>query len=226
MAYSPLPTKASQDYFTLGNYNAVKHNFEAGVPDVFTAKGDLAVGVGPNAAAPLAVGSNNSVIISDEFETTGMAWQIIPGARVYNSANIDPNPSSWTPLSLDSERTDAEAMHSATAAYRRLVVPSGGDGLYLIGGSVTFDTSGASSGGSIKGLRIVLNSTIIIAERLIGVVHGSLDYALSLCTLYELAAADYVELVAYTSTDVDIVASGNSSPEFWAVWQRRSRRYL
>ena len=226
MAYTTLPTKSTNDLFTLGDYNAVKNNFEAGVPDIFSAKGDLAVGVEPNAAARLAVGSNNSILITDSYETTGLAWQITPGVRAYNSSNGDPAKSTWVTLGYDSERVDTEGMHSTTTSIWRLVVPSGGDGLYLIGGTVTFDTSGASAGGSHKGVRIMLNNTTPIATHLVGIIHGSFDSSLSIQTLYELAAGDTVSLQVYTNTDVDVVAASNYSPEFWAVWQRRSRRYL
>jgi len=221
MAYAALPSKSSSDTLDLDDYNKIKGNFEAGVPDIFSAKGDIAAGTAADTADRLAVGANNSILVADSYESTGMEWQIMPGARVYNSSNIDPATSSWVTLTFDSERTDLEAMHSTASNTSRLTAPSGGGGLYMVGGTVAFDTSGAGSGGSIKGLRILLDGTTVIAEHTIGSLHASFAIVLSICTMYQIPAASYVELQVYTNTDVDVLAAGNYTPEFWAMWQRR-----
>lgn len=224
MAYSPLPSKVSEDLLTLGNYTSIKGNFEASCPDIITTKGDLCVGTGPDAAARLAVGDNESILVADQFEATGMEWQIIPGARIYDTSNSDPATSSWVTQRFDSERTDADGMHQG--ASNRLVIPTGGGGLYLVGGCVEFDTSGKSAGSSIQGLRVILNASEVIVMELIKNIHASFDAALSIQTLYEFAEGDVLALQAYVSIDVDILATGNYSREFWAIWQRRSRLYL
>ena len=48
------------------------------------------------------------------------------------------------------------------------------------------------------------------------------DFDRKVGTLYSLSAADYIQVQVYTSNDVDVVASSNFSPEFWAIWQRRA----
>ena len=47
------------------------------------------------------------------------------------------------------------------------------------------------------------------------------DVSVGISTDYELAAADYVELLVYTDNDIEVVANGNFSPEFWFHWFRR-----
>ena len=225
MAYAALPSKSSSDTLDLDDYNKIKGNFEAGVPDIFSAKGDIAAGTAADTADRLAVGANNSIIIAKSGETTGLYWHPVHGARVYNSANIDPATSSWVELTFDSERTDSDGMHSVASNTGRLTIVGAGAGLYMVGGTVAFDTSGLGSGGSIKGVRIRYTTsgptTVTIAEHTIGVLHASTYTVLSICTLYEATTTgDYFTLEAYTNNDVDVAAIGNYSPEFWAIWQR------
>lgn len=225
MAYAALPSKSSSDTITLADYNKIKGNFEAGCPDIIAAKGDLCVGTGADAADRLAVGVDNSILTADSFETTGLEWQSVPGARVYNDANIDPATSTWVALTFNSERTDVNGMHSTSSNTSRLTIPALGGGLYFVGGGVEFDTSGLGAGSSIKGVQIRLTrpgvSNWVIARYMTGATHASFDMVLTICTMYQLAAVDYVELEVYTSNDVDVVASSNYSPEFWAMWQRK-----
>lgn len=216
MAYSPLPAKVATDTITLANYNTIKDNFAAGVPDIFTAKGDLPVGTAADAADRLGVGNDDDTLVCDSTQTTGLAWQIQPAARVYNSAAITPTISTWTTLTFDSERFDTNGMHSTVMNTSRLTVPSGGAGLYLIGGNALF------SGGTtpLLGLRILLNGATVISD--IENLYVAGDTALAVATFYSLAVGDYVELQVYTNTALSIAASGNYSPEFWAIWQRRA----
>jgi len=44
MTYTAVPTKSTGDLWTAANHNTyIKDNFAAGVPDIFTTKGDIAV---------------------------------------------------------------------------------------------------------------------------------------------------------------------------------------
>ena len=75
MAYSAVPTVATGDTWTAANHNTyIRDNFAAGVPDIFTAKGDLAVATAADAAAAVGVGADNSSLIADSGETAGVKW--------------------------------------------------------------------------------------------------------------------------------------------------------
>lgn len=75
MAYNAVPTVTTGDLWTASNHNTyIRDNFAAGVPDIFTTKGDLAVASGANAAVRLAVGSNNQVLMADSGKTAGVKW--------------------------------------------------------------------------------------------------------------------------------------------------------
>jgi hypothetical protein len=75
MAYNTPPTKSDNDVFTASEYNTyIRDNFAAGVPDIFSAKGDIAIATGPNAATRLAVGTNGQRLAADSTQANGVKW--------------------------------------------------------------------------------------------------------------------------------------------------------
>lgn len=221
MAYADIGDIASGAVISEAYLDQIRANFQAGVPDIFTTKGDIAVATAADTAARLAVGADDATLVPDASTATGLAWQIQPAARVYNDAAIDPAPGHWVTLTFNRERFDTDAMHSTSTNTGRLTVPPGGDGLYLIGGNIELNSSGGT-GSSDKGLRILLNGTTVIAQVWNAMLSTGPDTSLAVSTLYALSATDFVELRVYTEGDVDVNASGNYSPEFWAIWQRRA----
>lgn len=216
MAYADIGDIATGAVISETYLDQIRANFQAGVPDIFTTKGDLAAATAGDAAARLAVGADDATLVPDASTATGLAWQIQPAARVYNDAAIDPAPGGWVTLTFNTERFDTDAMHSTSTNTGRLTVPTGGDGLYLIGGNVAIQT-----GAGDKGVRILLNGTTAIAQNY-GVSTADNPECLPVATLYSLAATDYVELQVYVEVDLNVLAEANYSPEFYAIWQRRA----
>lgn len=71
MAFNTVPTVATGDLWTAANHNTfVRDNFNAGVPAIFSAKGDLAIGDGDKQAIRLPLG------------TMGQIPRAVPGAAV------------------------------------------------------------------------------------------------------------------------------------------------
>jgi len=221
MAYAPLPAKVAGDTITLANWDNIRDDFAAGVPDIYTAKGDLAAATAADTATRLAIGADDATLVPDSGQANGLAWQIQPAARVYNSADIDPAPSGWVTLTFDSERYDTDTCHSTVANTDRLTVPSDGAGLYHIGGNIEFDTSGYAAGEARYGVRFLLNGATVIGVNDQIRAHGSIDHVVPLAIDYALAVADYLQLQVYTANDIDILADANFSPEFWFHWFRR-----
>lgn len=218
MAYSPLPTKSASDTITLTNWDNIRDDFIAGVPDIYTTKGDLGPATGADVAARLGVGADDSILVADSASNVGMSWQLIPAARVFNASAIDPATSTWVSLTFDSERYDTDAVHTPTGSTQRLTVPTNGAGLYLVGGNVEFAALDANTG--TYGTRILLNGTTVIAEDFMEHA-GNNVVNQNVHTVYSLAATDYVELQAFTSKDLNVNATANFSPEFWIQWLRR-----
>jgi hypothetical protein len=222
MAYAPLPSKSAGDTVTLANYDVIKANFEAGVPDLFTTKGDLAVASAADTAVRLARGGDGTrleVIVGEEAPTpTNIVWRIQPCAVVTHDAGASPSTSTWTTLDFNTQRQIRNSMHSASVNNSRLTVPTNGDGLYHIGGCVEFGhTTGA---GALFGVRILLNGATVLAQ-VMQMMAPTANIALSVSRDYQLAATNYVELQVFVSESVSTVKAANYSPEFWAHWVRR-----
>ena len=143
------------------------------------------------------------------------APEVIRGdyARVYNSGNLLIGNAAWTALTFDSERWDSRGLHSVVANTGRftILVP----GLYSIGGSALFATDGTGvRAGAIRlngaaGTYITRSGAFDVG----GVAGGSVNPS----TQYRLSATDYVEFMVYQNSggNLNVTASGNSSPEFW-----------
>lgn len=79
MAYTVVPTVVTGEVWTATNHNTyVRANFLATVPDIFTAKGDLAVASGADAAGILNVGADGQVLKASSSDTLGVVWDVSP----------------------------------------------------------------------------------------------------------------------------------------------------
>jgi len=75
MAYTPVPSVIAGDWIDEVFINTYwVDNMAAGVPDVFTTKGQLAVALGTDSMGVLSVGANNKVLMADSAQTLGMLW--------------------------------------------------------------------------------------------------------------------------------------------------------
>lgn len=138
-----------------------------------------------------------------------------PACRAYNNANISHSSSgSYQFLTFNSERKDTDTMHSTSSNTGRITATTAG--FYEIGGCVEF----ASNATGLRGLEIRLNGSTVIVTTDVAAISGA-GTDLNVSTMYQLAAADYVELGAYQSSGgtLNVSAVGNYSPEFWCAWQ-------
>jgi hypothetical protein len=224
MAYTDPGDIASNAVVTETYLDNIRASILASAPAVVTTKGDIVAATGANAVARVPVGADDSIWVADSSKSAGIDTQIIPACRVYNDANIAVSAATWESLTFNSERFDTDVMHSPTTNEERITIPSGGGGLYHIGGCVSFDISGLADGRCDLGLRILLNGATVIGQHRVIVmqnVGGVSDGTITLNTVYSLSATDYIELQAYTNNAIDAEVVANYSPEFWAIWQRR-----
>ncbi len=139
-----------------------------------------------------------------------------PRCRVRNTANISHTSSgNYQALTFDTERVDVGPMHDTGSNTGRLTVPTGGGGFYAIGGQIEF----ASNSTGRRGIQVRLNGTTVIVREETGNI-GSNDHAVTVSTVYQLAAGDYVELMGLQASggSLNMLATGNYSPEFYAHW--------
>lgn len=98
MAYTALSTVNYNDDWTAADHNKLRDNFIASVPDIFTAKGDIAVGTGATALAAVS-GADGQTLVADSGETSGTKWatlNYVPvGGIIMWSGNLSALPSWW-----------------------------------------------------------------------------------------------------------------------------------
>ncbi len=218
MGYSQLPARNAGDPFDITLYNTIKADFEAGVPDIFTAKGDLAAGTTADTAVRLAVGADGCELNADSAQACGVVWHIKPWVRVYINANLALVANTWTTITWTDERQDSDGMWSA-ANPTKLIVPTGGAGVYLIGATVQWNTADAAW---IRdhGLRFKVGGTIV-AQSI--AAHGQQDdisLTMTLTTAYQCADADQIVCQVYSQSGTTVLAQPAYSAEFWALWTR------
>lgn len=133
------------------------------------------------------------------------------GARVYNSTDFTHNSTgNWVAVTFDTERFDTDTIHSTSTNTSRLTINTGGK--YLIGGAVTFTAN--ATGQRQLGIRDGgATFRVVTTEQGLDAV----QVRLSVVTLYDMAANDYVELMAWQDSggNLDILAQTTFSPEFW-----------
>jgi H-type lectin domain-containing protein len=87
MAYTPVPAVAADDWIDEIFINTYwVDNMAASVPDVFSAKGQIAVGLGVDSMGVLNVGADGTFLQADSTQTLGMIWKALVWGRQGASA--------------------------------------------------------------------------------------------------------------------------------------------
>ena len=132
------------------------------------------------------------------------------GARVYNSANISIPNATTTVLTFNTERYDTNNLHSTSSNTSRITFQSAGK--YELSAVVRF----AANGTGTRYIQFRLNGTTFIASESSGAVTSGDAVDLSISTLYNFAANDYVEVAVYQNSGgaLNVVSGANYSPEY------------
>ncbi len=167
----------------------------------------------------LAINCNCDVVVSTGALTAGNFLKINTDgsvsdggpvtARVYNSTNLSINDQTETVLTFNSERWDANNLHSTSSLTGRIII----DAARICTVSASIGT--AIAGGTTRDLSIRLNGTTNLAVQSAGVG----DPFITVSTIYKFAANDYVEATFYhdAGAPMNIGATPNYSPEMSVV---------
>jgi len=141
------------------------------------------------------------------------AWGTPDGARVYNSANLTVSNLVVTALTFNSERYDNGGLHSTVTNTSRLTAQNAGK--YLITAHLVW----AANATGRRTTHLRLDGETYIATDVRPAIDGAV-LAVSLATVYHLAASSYVEVAVYQNSggDLDVIANLNDSPEFAMQW--------
>jgi len=207
MAYTAVPTQNTGDEWTAAEHNTyVRDNFAAGVPDIFTTKGDLAVATAADTAARLAVGTDGHVLIADSGEACGIKWGTVPngpstgvGARYYVDDTQEVADSSQTIIDYAVKDYDTDTAVTVGAAWK-FTVPADQGGKYLVIATCYYQSAGwlANERADLElyknGARVcIMGSYFVNANNTVNVfVIGS--------AIVDLSAADYIDVRAYQNS--------------------------
>lgn len=137
-----------------------------------------------------------------------------PRANVYNNANQSISNATSTALTFNSERFDPAGMHSTVSNTSRLTIPASEGGHYMVGCTFQF----ASNATGYRQGALLVNGSTVVAIFNTPAVSG-VQTRISLCTLYPLAAGDYVEVQVYqTSGGALNVETSPVAQTLWAEW--------
>jgi len=195
---------------TLANLiTSAKDNLVNAINEVFNSLNDLA-GAGRTTET---VKGNADDLATHLAKNAIDAHAVIPAARVYHSVAQSIANNTLTALAFDSERFDTDSIHDVTTNNTRLTCNTAGK--YFISGNISF----AGNDTGYRYVNITLNGTTKIAIKQCVAVAGGYSTIVTIGTVYELAANDYVELCVLQNSGgaLDIEFIGNYSPEFMMV---------
>jgi len=114
MAYSPVPTVVTGDSWSGANANTYwRDNFAAGIPGMFTAKGDMAYASAANSASVLKIGTKRQVL---NVASGVPAWgNPLIGCDIWRTTKQTFPANTLTKIQFDTEKFDTDSMWSSAA---------------------------------------------------------------------------------------------------------------
>jgi len=149
------------------------------------------------------VAGTNITVDSTDPKNPIVKGLFLPGARVFNS--VDQSVANTTIVAFDSERWDTDNIHDNVTNNSRLTCNTPGKYLITFHGRLT----GAASS---MAFQIYLNGATIIAYSTS--LNASSGDTMTISTIYDLAANDYVQIRVVGNATVTLSHAANYSAEF------------
>lgn len=216
MAYTAVPTLSTGYLVTAADWNAyVKDNFAAGVPDIFTTKGDLAVASAADAAGRLAVGVDGQVLTADSGETLGLKWAATgfagTGAIAAAEADLAIATATVTIVRFDDVIYDPGSDVTEGAAWK-YTAPS--TGYYLVTAAVLFESSAAWGVNEYAYLAVYVDGALVkYLDRNYMEAAGTYNVFLCGSAIIPVNATQYIDVRVYQNSGSSINIDGAENPE-------------
>jgi hypothetical protein len=217
MAYTAWVDRATGYVATAADWNIIGANFAAGVPDIFTTKGDLAVATAANAASPLAVGANGTLLTAASGEATGLSWSTPSAARSYARYNVSATRSmvhnTATIINYDTVVFDDDTAVTTGASWK-FTVPASHDGYFFVAASALLESNAGWAAGEKFELQLFKNNSIsCVLAYCVAQVAGTYQFYVTGGTLIALAATDYIDIRGFQNSggNINVDADGTYS---------------
>ena len=177
--------------------------------DLITTAGDLLYGTAADTVARLGIGTVGQVLKVNSGATApewgAAASTAFIGCSVYNSAGQSLANETLVAITWDTELYDTDAIHSTATNTSRFTVPSGLGGKWLLNVHIGWVGGG---GAGYRGLRPYINGT---ANGFVYNYTAGTGIATEYSLVYELAAADYVEIYGDQSSGGSLSTGGTGA---------------
>lgn len=140
-------------------------------------------------------------------------WSI--GCRLSNSTAINLTHNVWTTLTFDSEQFDSDSMHSTTVNTNRITFTRAGT--YLVSCHLQVDPNATGMRGLI--CRFTGGSNYVAVDTKPAVTTATWGTTLQVTTIYQFAAADWVDFAVFQNSGGTIQAMSS------AYWSPRAAAY-
>lgn len=215
MAYSAMTPKSSGDIPDETDWNQIIDNFIAGVPDIFTTKGDLAVASAADTAGRLGVGTNGYALIADSSETLGIKWAALGFAGTAASAKVSSAKAlasgSTVIVDFDTAIFDPGSDITTGASWKYTAPETG---YYFVQAMATLESSTAWGVNEYFRLDVYKNGTIV-ANLAIHYMQAAATYLVSIngSAVVSLSATDYIDIRATQNSGsaINIGSDGQQS---------------
>jgi hypothetical protein len=161
---------------------------------------------------PIEIGADPVTKSLNVFIKGGTAGGYMQGCHIYRTTNQTIAQNNPTALLFNAQRYDTDSMHDTSVNSGRITFQTAGK--YIIGACIQW----AANSSGCRDMWFWLNGAISIGEDKRYPVASPNNTCLVANVVYDFAQYNYIELIVLQNTtgNLDVIASGNSTPEFWA----------
>lgn len=216
MAYTPVPEKNTGDTWTAADHNTyVRDNFAAGVPDIFTAKGDLAAATAADVAGVLAIGADGALLTAAAAQATGLSWATPNTARVYAKYKVSATRAlanaTATIVNFDTSVFDTNSAVTTGAAWK-FTAPT--TGYYAVACSLLLESNAGWAADEYFASQLFYDGAVytVVAEW-IAQATGTYTAAVSGLVIIYIEATHYIDIRGYQTSGgaINVAADGDYS---------------
>lgn len=222
MAYSTVPTvSVGYQWLASDNNTYIKDNFAAGVPDIFTTAGDIAVATGSAAADRVGTGvAVLSVLLAASAETTGVKYATNGSGNARYGRATTQTISNTTETIVDFATASYDFLGLVTTgAAWKFTAPA--PGYYFVSCNISFQSSANWAAGEYIRMSLFKNG---VAQQFMNILMMSATgtYATHITGqqfVYLPNTTDYIDVRIYQNSGGDLVINNDATQSHIGIFR-------